>query len=99
MISNQLAICCTNFKQQSTSPVFTRQNTFEKNLQLEIFIVQIIGFELRGRGPSLYLYSWNWLIHDNWQHKNLLGKSSSELLFTAKRIAEGNVPCSPPIWA
>ena len=43
---------------------------------------QIIEFELGGLGPMPYMYSSNWLTSR--QNKNLLGKSSSGLLFTAK---------------
>ena len=35
----------------SKSPVFTRQNTFEKKRLGEVLIEQIIEFELRGPGP------------------------------------------------
>ena len=35
----------------STSPAFTRQNTFEKKLAGEMLTEQIIEFELRGPGP------------------------------------------------
>ena len=49
-------------------------------------IEQIIEFQLRGLGPYPYMYSYNWLT--SWQNKNLEGKSSSGLLFTAKILQE-----------
>ena len=54
-----------------------------------MLIEQIIKFELRGPGPLGSTFTPNnWLI--SWQNKNLYGKSSSGLLFTAKILQEAN---------
>ena len=92
-----VTICYTNFKKQSTSTslVFTRQNILKK--PGEMFIEHIIEFELRGSGPSGrpcnpktgYFYN---------KTKISKKKSSSELLLTAKYVAEGNVPCFLFTW-
>ena len=63
-----------------------------------MFIEQIIEFELRDPGPpgctcnpkARYFYGKTKISNKN--------KSSSELLLTAKYIAEGNVPCFPLTW-
>ena len=39
------------------SPVFTRQNTSEKNMLEEMLIEQIIEFKLKGLGPSGFIWS------------------------------------------
>ena len=51
-----------------------------------MLIERIIEVQLRVLGPLANRYSYNWLI--SWQHKNLLRKSSSGLLFTAKMQPE-----------
>ena len=52
-----------------------------------MLIEQIIEFQLRLPGPpGRYMYSYNWLT--SCQNKNLEGKSSSGLLFTAKILQE-----------
>ena len=47
-----------------------------------MLIEQIIELQLRGPEPPANVYSDNWLF--SWQNKNLWGKFSSRLLFTAK---------------
>ena len=52
-----------------------------------MLIEQIIEFELRGSGALCpHMYSYNSLF--SWQNKNLKGKFSSGLLFTAKIVQE-----------
>ena len=52
-----------------------------------MLVILIIEFELKGFGPPwLYMYSCNCLFI--WQNKNLQGKSSRGLLFTAKILHE-----------
>ena len=52
-----------------------------------MLIEQIIKFQLRGPGhPWPFMYSYNWLT--SWQNKNLEGKSSSGVLFTAEILQE-----------
>ena len=59
-----------------------------------MFIEQIIKFELRGPGPPDRTYNAKLVIFR--QNKVLQkNKSSSELLLTAKYIAEGNASCFP----
>ena len=47
-----------------------------------MMIEQIIGFNWGDWASWPNIYSYNWLF--SWQNKNLYGKSSSGLLFTAK---------------
>ena len=62
-----------------------------------MLIEQIIEFQLRGPGPiGRPLYSYNWLI--SWPNKNLLGKSTSGLLFTAKILQEAMFLTFPYTW-
>ena len=55
-----------------------------------MLIEQIIEFQLSGLGPpgrtTAYMYSYYWLT--SCQNKNLEGKFSSGLLFTAKILQE-----------
>ena len=53
----------------------------------------IIKFELRGLSPLVLQYTSK---TGYFQDKNLQGISSSELLFSSKMFAGGNVPCFPP---
>ena len=54
-----------------------------------MFIEQIIEFELRGCGPLGHTCN---LKNGYFYDKTKIFKASSELLLTAKNIAEGNVP-------
>ena len=57
-------------------------------------IKQIIEFQFTGSGlPGRYMYSYNRLTSR--QTKNLLGKSSSGLFFTAKILQEAMCRTSP----
>ena len=57
-----------------------------------MFIEQIIEFQLRGpESPDRTRNPKTGYFCD--KTKDLRGKSSSELLLTAKNIAEGNAPC------
>ena len=47
-----------------------------------MLIERIVELQLRGQGPLANVYSYNWLFSR--QNKNLSGKSSSGLIFTAK---------------
>ena len=70
-----------------------RQNIFKK--LGEMFVEQIIEFELRGPGlPARACNFKTGYFHDK---INILkeNKSSNELLLTVKYIAEGDVPCFP----
>ena len=59
-----------------------------------MLIKQIIEFQLRGTWALWpYMYSYNWLTSR--QNKNLEGKSSSGLLFTAKTLQEAMCLTSP----
>ena len=60
-----------------------------------MLIKQIIKFELRGPGPLAVRVLYNWLF--SWQNKNLKGKSSNGLLFTAKTLLEA-MYLTFPIW-
>ena len=51
-----------------------------------MLIEQIIEFELRGAWPPGRRVLYDWLF--SWQNKNLKGKSSNGLLFTAKILLE-----------
>ena len=58
-----------------------------------MLIEQIIEFAFKGAWfPWPYMYSSNWLL--SWQNKNLLSKSSSGLLFTAKILQEARYHAS-----
>ena len=58
-----------------------------------MLIEQIIEFAFKGAWfPWPYMYSYNWLF--SWQNKNLLNKSSSGLLFTAKILQEARYRAS-----
>ena len=65
---------------------FYAQNTFKKitreNAHWTNYWISIEGV----RAPWPYMYSYNWLT--SWQNKNLEGKYTSGLLFTAKILQE-----------
>ena len=58
-----------------------------------MLIEQIIELQLRGLAPWPNMHSYNWSF--SWQNKNLVGKSSSGLLLTAKMYPETKHLTSP----
>ena len=63
-----------------------------------MLIEQIIEFKLRVLGPPGRTYNPKTGYFCGKTKISKKNKSSSELLFTAKYIAEGNVPCFPLTW-
>ena len=65
-----------------------------------MLIERVIELQLKGPGPpGPNIYSYNWLL--SWQNKNLYGKSSSGLLFTAKMLQETmhiTIKTTHPSW-
>ena len=78
----------TNFQKQFTSilPIFKRKNTLQILPRGNAHWTNSWIWIEMAWAYWPYMYSYNWLF--SWQNKNLEGKSSSGLLFTAKILQE-----------